>query len=96
VLRSSFDQVRSANRATSAVEIAREGSGSDGPQPVVPKSAAARALAGNLRVFALSRTHYDILSLLNVADEFGFSVTVLGGHEAYKVADRLAKSPPAS
>ena len=38
----------------------------------------------------MSRTDYDLLSLLRIADEFKFTPTVIGGHEAYKVRAELA------
>lgn len=48
-------------------------------------------LTGETRAFAVSRTSYDIETLLTLADEFSFQPTLIGGHEAYKVADRLAQ-----
>jgi len=48
------------------------------------------ALAGHRRVYSVSRTDNDILSLLRLAKEFKFSPTVIGGQEAYKVRDELA------
>ncbi len=48
------------------------------------------ALAGRRRIYAVSRTDNDLLSLLRVANEFHFEPTVIGGHEAYKVRTELA------
>src|SRR5262249_41604124 len=45
---------------------------------------------GKRRVYAVSRTDGDLLSLLRLGKEFGFSPTVIGGHEAYKVREELA------
>lgn len=53
------------------------------------------ALAGQRRMFSVSRTDFDILSLLRLAKEFHFTPTIVGGHEAYKVKEELlaAKVP---
>jgi imidazolonepropionase-like amidohydrolase len=48
------------------------------------------ALAGQRRLYSVSRTDNDILSLLRLAKEFKFAPIVIGGHEAYKVRDELA------
>jgi imidazolonepropionase-like amidohydrolase len=48
------------------------------------------ALAGQRRIYAVSRTDHDLLSLLRMAKEFKFAPTVIGGHEAYKVRQELA------
>lgn len=48
------------------------------------------ALAGRRRVYAVSRTENDLVSLLRVAKEFKFTPTVIGGHEAYKLREELA------
>jgi imidazolonepropionase-like amidohydrolase len=53
------------------------------------------ALAGKRRIYAVSRTDYDLLSLLRLAKEFKFTPTVIGGHEAYKVRDELAAAKAA-
>ncbi|QDV34540.1 amidohydrolase family protein [Tautonia plasticadhaerens] len=50
------------------------------------------AMAGGRPVLAISRTDYDILTVLRLAGEFGYAPTILGGHEAYKVADVLASA----
>ncbi|WP_169975629.1 amidohydrolase family protein [Tautonia rosea] len=49
-------------------------------------------IRGRRPVLAISRTDYDILTALRLAGEFGFAPTILGGHEAYKVAEPLAAS----
>jgi imidazolonepropionase-like amidohydrolase len=60
-------------------------------QQKTPELAVVReAIAGQHRVFAVSRTDHDLLSLLRIANEFKFTPTVIGGHEAYKVRDELA------
>jgi imidazolonepropionase-like amidohydrolase len=48
------------------------------------------SLAGQRRIYAVSRTDNDLLSLLRIAKEFKFTPTVIGGHEAYKVREELA------
>jgi imidazolonepropionase-like amidohydrolase len=48
------------------------------------------ALAGQRRIYAVSRTDHDLLSLLRVAKEFRFTPTVIGGQEAYKIRPELA------
>jgi len=53
------------------------------------------ALAGRRRIYAVSRTENDLLSLLRIAKEFQFTPTVIGGHEAHKIRKELvaAKVP---
>ncbi len=41
-------------------------------------------------VFSVSRTSYDLTTLLTLSKEFGFSPVAVGGQESYKIADRLA------
>jgi imidazolonepropionase-like amidohydrolase len=48
-----------------------------------------QALNGERRIYAVSRTDYDLRSLLRVAKEFRFSPVVIGGNEAYKVRAEL-------
>ncbi len=56
-----------------------------------PELAAVReALAGKRRIYAVSRTENDLLSLLRIAKEFQFTPTIIGGHEAYKIRNELA------
>ncbi len=56
-----------------------------------PEFASVReGLQGTRKIFAVSRTDYDLLSLLRLAKEFKFTPTVIGGHEAYKVRTELA------
>ncbi|WP_161602300.1 amidohydrolase family protein [Tautonia marina] len=47
-------------------------------------------IRGRRSVLTVSRTDYDILTSLRLAGEFGYVPTILGGHEAYKVAEPLA------
>ncbi|HLN31168.1 MAG TPA: amidohydrolase family protein [Gemmataceae bacterium] len=48
------------------------------------------ALAGKRRIYAVSRTENDLLSLLRIAKEFQFTPTLIGGHEAHKIRKELA------
>jgi imidazolonepropionase-like amidohydrolase len=53
------------------------------------------ALAGQRRIYAVSRNDFDMLSLLRLGREFKFTPTVIGAQEAYKIKDELvaAKVP---
>ncbi len=51
----------------------------------------AEALSGKRRIYCVSRTHYDIESVLRVADEFNFSPVIVGGEESYQLAASLAE-----
>jgi hypothetical protein len=51
----------------------------------------ADALAGKRSIFCVSRMRYDIESLLQLSEKYRFQVTLIGGQEAYKLADELAK-----
>jgi hypothetical protein len=46
-------------------------------------------ITGKIKTFGVSRTSYDIETLLNLSDDFGFKPIVFGGHEAYKTIDAL-------
>lgn len=48
------------------------------------------ALAGERRVFSVSRTMYDLSALLTLSQELGLSPVAVGAQEAYQLADRLA------
>lgn len=48
------------------------------------------ALAGKLPVFGVSRTQYDIQTLMTLADEFSFQPIVVGGQESWQVMEELA------
>jgi imidazolonepropionase-like amidohydrolase len=62
------------------------------PSDADPYEPLREAMAGSRPVLAISRTDYDLLTVLRLAVEFGYSPTILGGHEAYKVADALASA----
>lgn len=47
-------------------------------------------LADKVPAYGVSRTSFDIQSLLTIAEEFDFDPIVVGGHEAYDVIDELA------
>lgn len=49
------------------------------------------ALAGNLPIFSVSRTQYDIQSLFTLADEFSFEPIVIGGQESWQLTDELVE-----
>ena len=53
-------------------------------------AAVREALSGQRRIYAVSRTDHDLLSLLRLANEFKFTPTAIGGHEAYKLREELA------
>jgi imidazolonepropionase-like amidohydrolase len=57
------------------------------PDPVDVKMAG--LLEGDFRAFGVSRTSYDIQTLLELAQQHGFQPVVFGGHEAYKTVDAL-------
>lgn len=61
------------------------------PAAMTPTDKALSAvLQGATTVFGVSRTSYDIETLLALGDEFAFKPTLIGGHEAYKTVDALA------
>ncbi|MEM6469877.1 MAG: amidohydrolase family protein [Planctomycetota bacterium] len=51
-----------------------------------------KMLAGKVTAFGVSRTSFDIQTLLTISDEFDFDPIVVGGQEAYDVLDELADS----
>ncbi len=50
----------------------------------------AEALSGNRRIYCVSRTHFDIETVLRVAEEFDFAPVIVGGEEAHRLAPLLA------
>lgn len=63
------------------------------PRPSMSRalSALQPALQGQMPILALANNAQDILRVLRIADEFGLKVVIVGGQEAAKVADELAK-----
>ena len=51
----------------------------------------AEALSGKRRIYCVSRTHFDIQTVLRVAEEFDFSPVIVGGEESYQLASLLAE-----
>lgn len=51
-----------------------------------------QAVADNGRIFSVSRSEVDILSVLTLASDFGFQPVIVDANEAYRVADQLADS----
>lgn len=51
----------------------------------------AQVVTGGTKVFGVSRTSYDIETLLSLADDYNFSPILFGGHEAYKTVESLAE-----
>lgn len=49
----------------------------------------AMVVTGAAKVFGVSRTSYDIETLLSLADDHQFTPILFGGHEAYKTIDSL-------
>ncbi|CAN5691475.1 amidohydrolase [soil metagenome] len=83
MLRSSFEQARAG---AEELELVRDSSLSADLGPV------REALEGSRPMIGLSRTAHDIEALLRLGEEFGFSPILLGGQEAYKVAELLASA----
>lgn len=48
-----------------------------------------KLLAGDVPAYGVSRTAFDIQTLLRIGEEFEFSPIVVGGHESYKVIELL-------
>lgn len=48
------------------------------------------ALSRDLPIYAVSRTQYDIQSLLTLADEFTFQPIVIGGQESWQLIEELS------
>ena len=51
------------------------------------------SINGDHSVFAVSRTHYDALSLMEISREFGMKVPIMfGGQEAWRIIDELKEA----
>lgn len=63
------------------------------PRPSLNRALAALqpVLQGQIPVLALANNAQDILRVLRIADEFDLKVVIVGGQEAGKVADELAR-----
>jgi imidazolonepropionase-like amidohydrolase len=85
ILRATFDKAGRERVPETALEKAKLDTASN-------LAVVREALAGQRRVYAVSRTEHDMLALLRVAKEFKFTPTVIGGHEAYKIRAELASA----
>jgi imidazolonepropionase-like amidohydrolase len=90
ILRSTLQAARKSMRQSDELLAAGNGNGSSAPT-TAQRSVIERALSGELRVLAVSRAHYDMTSALDVAREFDFPITIVGGHESYRLAEQLAQ-----
>lgn len=63
--------------------------GADGDSTDNVDNRLASVVSGAAKVFGVSRTSYDIETLLALADDYNFKPIVFGGHEAYKTIDSL-------
>lgn len=63
------------------------------PRPSMSRALTALqpVLQGQMPLLALANSAQDILRVLRIADEFGLKVIIVGGQEAGKVADELAR-----
>ncbi|MEO1614421.1 MAG: amidohydrolase family protein [Planctomycetota bacterium] len=52
----------------------------------------AEVLAEKTHAFGVSRTGFDIQTMLTIAEEFDFKPIIVGGHEAYDVLDELSQA----
>lgn len=49
------------------------------------------ALSGKRPIYAVSRTSYDLTTLLTLSDEFNFKSVAIGGQEGFKLKEKLAE-----
>ena len=68
----------------STLDRTRQGLGPEYPR-------VAEVLSGKRQAYCVSRTHIDIEAALNISKEFSFSPILIGGQEAYMVAEQLAE-----
>jgi len=75
-----------------ALLVARYGAGEPDPRPPYDPDLEAilPALSGQERLLCAADDARDIRRWLKLADEFGFSIAIAGGREAWKVAGELA------
>lgn len=50
------------------------------------------AIRGDQNLFAVSRTHYDNLALMDISREFALKPVIFGGQEAWKIVDELKET----
>jgi imidazolonepropionase-like amidohydrolase len=80
-----------ARQARLQAEFARDPRGLGTPLWDPDLEVLTRAAAGELPVFFAADSDEDITRALGLADEFGFAPVIVGGEEAWKKADELAR-----
>lgn len=80
-----------ARQARLRTEFARDPRGLTTPVWDPDLDVLARAASGDLPVFFVADSDEDITRVLGLADEFGFRPVIVGGGEAWKKADELAR-----
>jgi imidazolonepropionase-like amidohydrolase len=58
--------------------------------PAARQAALERLLLDQQLTMTVARTGHDLLTVLELAEEFGFQPTIVGGDESYQVLDQLA------
>jgi hypothetical protein len=88
-MRQSFEDAR--HRRTVATAHARDPRGLATPSHDADYAVLQEVMDGTLPVFFRADAAADILRVLGLADEYGFRPVIIGGHEAWKVADELRR-----
>lgn len=57
-----------------------------------PQHPLVQAMRGQLPVFGVARTSYDIRTLLELSEQFGWKPVVVGAQEAYELKERIAEA----
>jgi imidazolonepropionase-like amidohydrolase len=88
-MRQSFEDAR--HRRTVVTAHARDPRGLATPTHDADYAVLQEVLDGGAPVYFRADDAADILRVLGLADEYGFSPVIVGGHEAWKVADELRR-----
>jgi imidazolonepropionase-like amidohydrolase len=88
-MRQAFEDAR--HHGVVAAAHARDPRGLATPTHDADYAVLQEVLAGSLPVYFEAELATDILRALSLADEYGFRPMIVGGHEAWKVADELRR-----
>ena len=93
-LRGALDEAREHLRERARYELERRVN-PDAKEPARPRGQAAELLpllTGEARALISANGVHEILQACDLADEYGIEIVILGGVEAWTVADRLGRS----
>lgn len=87
--RQAFEDARRARVVRTAYERSRNSMAVPPNDPDL--DAVGRVLSGDSRAYFVANSSEEIIRALQISDEYGFTPVIVGGQEAWKVADQLTR-----